>query len=289
MPLTEHGSPDLAALRQTVARLAGYGVGTITVNGNVGEYASLTTVERRMAVHGAVDAAADVPVIAAVGGDLPTACQDARDAAGAGAKLIMIHQPSHPFRSIEGWGAYHAAIARAVPDLGVVLYLRDPAVDQVAFESLAADAPNVLGAKYALPDPVTLAELTGTDRLPWTWLCGLAERWAPFFWLAGARGFTSGLANVEPSVPLALLAALNSRDAERIGALMQAVAPFEALRTKRAGAANVAVVKAAMHQRGRLACTHVRPPLTPLPERDEPALREALDRLEPWITPPLPR
>jgi 4-hydroxy-tetrahydrodipicolinate synthase len=147
----------------------------------------------------------------------------------------------------------------------------------------------VLGAKYALPDPVTLTELSAAQTLPWTWLCGLAERWAPFFWLAGARGFTSGLANVEPSVPLALLAALNNHDDERAGVLVQAIAPFESLRARRAGAANVGVVKEAMWQRGRLASAHVRPPLSPLPKEDQPVVRAALEHLQPWITPPAPR
>lgn len=109
---------------------------------------------------------------------------------------------------------------------------------------------------------------------------------APFFWLAGAHGFTSGFANVEPSVPLALLAALNNRD--EAGALVEATAPFEALRARRAGAANIGVVKEAMLQRGHLACAHVRPPLSPLPKEEQPVVRAALEHLQPWITPPVP-
>ena len=42
--------------------------------------------------------------------------------------MIMIHQPVHPYQAAEGWVAYHAAIADAVPDLGVVLYVRSERV-----------------------------------------------------------------------------------------------------------------------------------------------------------------
>jgi 4-hydroxy-tetrahydrodipicolinate synthase len=145
------------------------------------------------------------------------------------------------------------------------------------------------GDPLGVDEFVTLSELSAAEKLPWTWLCGLAERWAPFFWLAGARGFTSGLANVEPSVPLALLAALNNRDDAGARALVHAIAPFEALRARRAGAANVGVVKEAMLQRGQLACAHVRPPLSPLPKEEQPVVRAALEHLQPWITPLVPR
>ncbi len=42
--------------------------------------------------------------------------------------MIMIHQPVHPYQAAEGWVDYHAAIADAVPDLGVVLYIRSERV-----------------------------------------------------------------------------------------------------------------------------------------------------------------
>ena len=48
-------------------------------------------------------------------------------------------------------------------------------------------------------------------------------------------------------------------------------------------------LKEAMLQRGRLACAHVRPPLSPLPKDDQPVVRAALEHLQPWITPPAPR
>ena len=38
----------------------------------------------------------------------------------------MVHQPVHPYQSLDGWVAYHREIAAAVPDLGVVAYVRDP-------------------------------------------------------------------------------------------------------------------------------------------------------------------
>ena len=39
--------------------------------------------------------------------------------------MIMVHQPVHPYVSVEGWIEYHRAIASDVPELGVVLYVRN--------------------------------------------------------------------------------------------------------------------------------------------------------------------
>ena len=57
-----------------------------------------------------------------------------------------------------------------------------------------------LGMKYAVPDPTSLPGLlAGVGPGRWVWVCGLAEMWAPYFWVGGARGFTSGLVNVAPA------------------------------------------------------------------------------------------
>jgi 4-hydroxy-tetrahydrodipicolinate synthase len=63
------------------------------------------------------------------------------------------------------WVAYHAAIANKVPDLGIVLYIRNERITGANIAALADRAPNVIGVKYGiradvrppsrlLPDPV---------------------------------------------------------------------------------------------------------------------------------------
>jgi len=69
----------------------------------------------------------------------------------------MVHQPVHPYRSAEGWVAYHRQIAEAVPELGVVLYVRDRRITGAQLRELGDWCPNVVGVKYAVPDPVRFA------------------------------------------------------------------------------------------------------------------------------------
>jgi 4-hydroxy-tetrahydrodipicolinate synthase len=153
---------------------------------------------------------------------------------------------------------YNAAIAAAVPELGVLPYLKSRAITGAHIAELADRAPNVIGLKYSVDDPVHFAAVradAGGERL--LWIAGLAEPYAPAYWQAGARGFTSGLANVAPRVSLDLLAAL--RAGEGVEEAWLRVRRFEELRARAGGADNVAVVKEALHQRG-LCRRDVRPP-----------------------------
>jgi 4-hydroxy-tetrahydrodipicolinate synthase len=180
--------------------------------------------------------------------------------------MIMIHQPVHPYVSAEGWIDYHVAIANAVPDLGVVLYIRDERRAGRDIAQVADRAPNVVGVKYGVRDATRFAAVArdaGLQRL--TWLAGAAELTAPAFWSAGARGFTSGLANVSPALALSMLNALRENDFSAAMGAWESARRFEELRLADGSADNVSVVKEALAQLG-LCRADVRPPSRPLPE-----------------------
>jgi 4-hydroxy-tetrahydrodipicolinate synthase len=138
----------------------------------------------------------------------------------------------------------------------------------------------VVGVKYAVGDPIALADIVrvvGTERLVWS--CGLAESWAPYFWLAGARGFTSGLATVAPRQSLALLDRLRKGDFVEAMAVWQRLRPFEDMRARHNSALNVSVVKEALAQLG-LCRPDVRSPISPLTEAERAEVRAILADLE---------
>lgn len=120
-PFDADGAVDPDAYAKLVDRVIEGGVGVVTPNGNTGEFYALDEAETRLCLELTVKAAAGrASVVAGVGHDVRTAIAAARHAAEAGADLIMIHQPVHPYVSAEGWVEYHRAIAAAVPELGVV-------------------------------------------------------------------------------------------------------------------------------------------------------------------------
>ncbi|MFC0549037.1 dihydrodipicolinate synthase family protein [Kutzneria chonburiensis] len=269
-PFDAAGDVDDEAYRSVLRRTLDAGIDVVTPNGNTSEFYSLTAAERDHALALTVEEAGDrALVVAGVGYDVRTAVESARTAADLGARAIMVHQPVHPYLSAEGWVDYHRAVADAVPELGVVCYLRSPHIPAGALAELARVTPNFVGVKHAVPDPVAFGQAVavvedaaGADRL--VWICGLAETWAPFFWPVGAEGFTSGLANVTPELSLHLLAALRDGDRSAAMTLWRKLKPFEDLRAAKGSADNVTVVKEALAQLDL--CTRtVRPPISELP------------------------
>ena len=265
-PFDADGGVDWGRHAALLDRMVGAGVRTVTPNGNTGEFYALEPAEARRATENTVkELGSRAAIVVGVGLDTSSAIAAARHAHDAGAQMVMVHQPVHPYVSGEGWIEYHRRIAEAVPELGVVLYIRDPRIDGGQLARLGELCPNVIGVKYSVPDPVRFAAVAmdaGPGRF--SWVAGLAELSAPGYFALGATGFTSGLVNVAPEISLEFhrrLAAGDYAGARDIWALMR---PFEELRAADGSADNVSVVKEALAQLG-LCRADVRPPSRALP------------------------
>jgi 4-hydroxy-tetrahydrodipicolinate synthase len=276
-PFAENGDIDDAAYTNLLKRMADAGIETVTPNGNVSEYYSLTDAEARHSVELSVAAVgAKCLVLAGVGGSIPNAIAAAHHARDAGAQAIMVHQPVNPFVSNEGWVEYNRQIAAAVPDLGVVLYIRNPGIEGVHMAELADTFPNLVGVKYAVTDPIRFASIVrDCNRDSLVWIAGNAELSAPGYWAVGATGFTSGFANVAPSLSLEMLSSLRSGDFGNTMKVWEKIRPFEELRAVRGSADNISVVKETLAQLG-LCRRDVRPPITTLSESNRELVREMI-------------
>ncbi|MFF7487888.1 dihydrodipicolinate synthase family protein [Streptomyces luteogriseus] len=266
-PFAEDGSVARDTHRALLRRLLDGGVTTLTPNGNTGEFYALTPEERRLVTELTIDEAGErAVVLVGVGHDVPTAVASARHARELGAGMVMVHQPVHPYVSQAGWVDYHRAIAEAVPELGVVPYIRNAQLTGARLAELADHCPNVIGVKYAVPDAARFAAFArdaGLERF--VWVAGLAEPYAPSYFSAGATGFTSGLVNVAPAVSLNMIEALRSGDYPAAMKVWEQIRRFEELRAANGSADNVTVVKEALASLG-LCRREVRPPSRTLPE-----------------------
>jgi 4-hydroxy-tetrahydrodipicolinate synthase len=269
-PLHADGSPDWDTYAALTGRLIDGGITVITPNGNTGEFYALSQAEAARAFETAARVVRErnqgTELLAGVGHDIATAVDAARHAREHGARMIMIHQPVHPYVAKEGWIDYNAAIADVVPDLGVVLYLRTERITGTHIAALLDRAPNVVGVKYGVRDATSFAAVArdaGLDRV--TWLAGAAELTAPAYYAVGAHAFTSGLANVNPGLALSMLDALRAGDFGAAMKIWESVRRFEDLRGADSSADNVSVVKEALAQLG-LCRADVRPPSRPLPQ-----------------------
>ncbi|MER6354030.1 dihydrodipicolinate synthase family protein [Streptomyces sp. NPDC001634] len=268
-PFAEDGTVDRDVHRALLRRLLDGGIRTLTPNGNTGEFYGLTPEERRLVTELTVEEAGGrAAILVGVGHDVPTAVASARHARELGAGMVMVHQPVHPYVSAGGWVDYHRAIAEAVPELGVVPYIRNAQLPGTRLAELADHCPNVIGVKYAVPDAARFAGFArdgGLDRF--VWVAGLAEPYAPSYFSAGATGFTSGLVNVAPAVSLNMIEALRSGDYPAAMKVWEQIRRFEELRAANGSANNVTVVKEALASLG-LCRRDVRPPSRTLPEEE---------------------
>ncbi len=258
-PYDRQGEIDQAMLRTVVDRIAASGVHNIVTGGNTGEFYALDLNEIELGYRLAVEASAGRALVTAgIGRSAREAIRLAAAAAEAGVDALMIHQPPDPFCSPRLVIDYIREIAQST-DLPIIAYARSPALTPEHFVRLGA-VDNVVAVKYAVPDPMRLSEcIRATRGSALQWICGLAESWALPFHACGARGFTSGLVNVNPSLSLTLLQALENNDLARARQLVDSIAEFEQMRTLEGNGANVTVVKEAMVQMG-LAVGPVRAP-----------------------------
>ncbi|MDQ0438249.1 dihydrodipicolinate synthase/N-acetylneuraminate lyase [Kaistia dalseonensis] len=161
----------------------------------------------------------------------------------------MVHHPLDPFAAPQAQADYFIAIAEE-SELPLVAYLRSDAIGVVDLVRVATH-PNIAGVKFASTNLMLFAECVRATRdSPAVWICGLAEGWAVSFYALGARGFTSGLVNIDPTRSLAIWDALESGEFGAARALVDTIAGFEQMRTRFNNGANVTVVKEALALRG---------------------------------------
>jgi len=267
---------DWDALEQNIRFLLDNGVKVIVPCGNTSEFFSLTLEEAKQEIERVVrwvDGRA--VVIAGIGYGVETAVELGRHAQRAGADAVMIHQPIQPYITEKGAVAYYRKIMEAL-DIPSVVYFKDPNLSDDILKELAP-VEQFIAVKYAINDLPRFARVV--REIPKehgiTWICGTAEKWAPFFWHAGAVGFTSGLVNVHPEFSLGMLRALQQNDTDTVWNLWKQILPFEDLRAKYNSGNNVAVVKEALNLLGMKGGL-LREPLDPLNESDREELKRML-------------
>lgn len=241
------GSIDIEKVKENSRFLVENNIKVIVPCGNTGEYYSLTLEECEIVTKTTLQTVGDkASVLVGVGHDTKTAIKQSLFAQENGASGVMIHQPVHPHIKEEGLINYYKEIANSI-DIGVVLYVKSNTLTIDGYKELQK-IKNIVGIKYSLPNIIefgkTIEEVKDWDI---TWVCGLAESWAPFFYRAGGKGFTSGLVNVTVKKSQELLEYLQEGDDQNILKLWHDLRPFEELRAKYEDGNNVAVVKQAMN------------------------------------------
>jgi 4-hydroxy-tetrahydrodipicolinate synthase len=194
--------------------------------GTTGEFNYLTPDENRRLVEIAVDESQGKPVIAGTGAAATkSAIRLAKDAQAAGASACLVVTPFFLHPSDKGVYQHYYELAKAVPDLPVILYNIPQVVDAYlprrVVEDLA-DIPNVVGLKDSSGNLTYTMEIleyvgdrinivVGHDEVVLNALAG------------GASGMILASAQVYPKVWQAIFQAVRSGDLETARKLQRSV------------------------------------------------------------------
>lgn len=268
---------DIDAIFSNIKFLTKNDVPLVIPNGNTGEFYSLSEEEWSTVLEATCEAADKrTTIMSGVGLSIKTALTQLGIARNLGVPAIMIMYPQHVFSSEEGLFRYYTEILEAAKDLNVVLYKKGPLLTDEMLEKLMK-YDNLVGVKYAFGRIVDFSRTIHRLGHKIVWSCGTAERFAPFFFLAGARAFTSGLCNFAPHVTKRMYGALEKGDFEEAMKIQKMITPLEDLREGHGAANNVPVVKAAMDHVG-LKGGLCRPPIHPLSVEEKQATIEIISK-----------
>ncbi|MHA2142003.1 MAG: dihydrodipicolinate synthase family protein [Candidatus Thorarchaeota archaeon] len=246
------------------------GIGMIVPCGNTGEFYSLSESEWADVVRTSIETAdGRMVVMAGVGHSISTVIDMMHQAKNLGAEGVMVMYPQHVFSSEEGIFHYYQQILEASEGIGVVLYKKGALLSDAVLGNLIGHK-NLVGVKYAFGRIVDFANTIRILGKAIVWSCGTAERFAPFFSLAGAQGFTSGLGNFAPHVSKEMFDALRKNDYQEAMRMQSMISSLEFIREGRGAANNVPVIKALLDHVG-LAGGSCRAPIHTLSDEERAA------------------
>ncbi|MDA0589495.1 MAG: dihydrodipicolinate synthase family protein, partial [Planctomycetota bacterium] len=106
--------------------------------------------------------------------------------------------------------------------------------------------PNVVGVKYAWNQMHEFRTTVAADTSGVEWLCGSAERFSPYYMLAGSNGYTTGAGNICPHLTLAKHAAFAAGEYDEGMRYQQQILPIEDYRQRDGDSYNISMLKHAM-------------------------------------------
>lgn len=186
----------------------------------------------------------DALIFAPVGLQIGHAIDVAKRSVAAGATGIMFMPFSHPYLSDQGARDYYNAVIDAA-QCPTLIYKKAAIPSNALLLEFAANE-NVVGIKYAYNEMHEFRKAVIQDQHGIEWLCGSAERFAPYYMLAGSTGYTTGAGNLCPHLTLAMHAAFAAGEYQEGLRLQQLILPIEDYRALSGDSYNISMLKQAM-------------------------------------------
>ena len=248
VPLTAYdsaGDINTDLQLEHISRMAAAGIRVFMPAAGTSEFHSLSADEIVELVRIAREAAGpEAQIFAPVGLQVGYAVEVGRRSIESGATGIMFMPLAHPYLSDDGAGDYYRTIIDAVQAPTLIYKKADIPSDGLLLD--LAGNPHVVGVKYAQNNMHAFRKVVLADGGRIEWLCGSAERFAPFYMLASAGGYTTGAGNLCPHITLAMHAAFAAEEYQEGLRLQQILLPIEDYRARAGDSYNISMLKYAM-------------------------------------------
>lgn len=285
-PFREDYSLDEEGLRHNTNFLIENGVHVLQPCGSTGEFWSLTPEEHKLVIKIVVEEAkGKVPVVPGTAhSGTKLTVELSKYAEEVGADGAMIVPPYYERPTIEGINQHYRTVAEAI-NIGIVVY-NNPWTSKVTIGpelmSRLADIPNIVAVKEMTADmrlALNLIMKTG-DRL--TYSMGAGEILAPYFYMSGAKGHVTGIANFAPKIAIEMYEAAMKGDWGIVNEIHKKIFPYleldAKLNRKHRGTMYITIIKEAMRML-ELPGWPPRKPLLPLSGEERGELKGVLEKI----------
>ena len=253
VPLTAYdddGRLDLENYAGHIARMYASGMRVYLPAAGTSEFHSLTADEIVEIVRVTREATgADARIFAPLGLQIGHAVDVAERSMNVGATGVLFMPFCHPYLCDSGARDYYRQVIEQVP-VPALIYKKGPCPSNSLLLEMAED-PHVVGVKYAVNEMHEFRKVVAADKGRIEWLCGSAERFAPYYLLAGSTGYTTGAGNLCPHLTLAMHAAFTAGEFAEGMRLQQLILPIEDYREREGDSYNISMLKQGLKLTGR--------------------------------------
>lgn len=253
VPLTPYDQDDnvnLELYARHINEMYAAGIRVFLPAAGTSEFHSLSHSEIVDIVEATYQAAGpDALILAPISGAIGDAIQLASESLKRGAAGLMVMPLPHPYLCDEGASDYYLRLIETTRASTVIYKTRDVPSDKLLLK--LAINPYITGVKYAVNHMDHFQSIVEQSSGDCEWLCGSAERFAPYYMLAGATGFTSGAVNLCPRLVLALHEALVDQNYTEAMSLQRTILPIEQYRARNGESFSISMLKYAMQIAGK--------------------------------------
>lgn len=284
-PFTEDYRLDEDGLRSNTRFLIKNAVHVLQPTGSTGEFSALSPEEHKKVIRIVVEeAGGKVPVVPGTAhSSTKLTIELSQYAEKVGADGVMIVPPYYQAPTLDGIYDHYKAVADAIR-IGIVVYNFPGATNiEIGPELLEklAEIPRIVGFKESSGDMVVALRVLARFRNRLTFTIG-GELFAPYYYMSGARGHVTSIANFAPQFAVDMYEAARRKDWEKVREIHGKVVTYFDLHARfdqaKGGSRYVPIVKEAMKMLN-LPGWPPRKPLLPLDDEEREELRKVLKEM----------